>query len=375
MLTVLLAAGVGLLQVGSSSRLQAARTTADISARAAADAGVERAISLMNSKLNVESIWDNDTLPAVSTTGLPNCNADYSFSVSGDASSGFVISSTGTSAMAARTVSGRLVVRSYWFGLAAAENISIADQVEVDTIPSGAGLMIATNDTRSGNVKIGNNAVVNGDIRIGPGGAVDSVVDRGTDSLVTGRQYAADEMMEFAPVIVPEDLWNLPSNSYVYQPGVALSGNLKFNKLEIPDAGFQVITGNCRIYVAGDVNLKSNCWLVIPTDSSLSLYIDGHFEDYSASITNQSGNPSRFRILGTDTCNRVKFRAGSNIHAVTYAPTAEIFIESNANFYGACVGRKITVKPTGNFYYPVSLAQSIGINDESAYFATDYWWE
>jgi len=374
-LTVLLAAGVGLLQIGSSARLQAARTAAEISARVAADAGVEQAIFMMNNKLIDESIWDNSTLPAASATNLPNCYADYSFNVAGDASSGFVISATGTSAGTSRTVSGRLVVKSLWFGMAASENISIANQVEVDTIPSGAGLMVATNDTRSGNVKIGDNTVVNGNIRIGPGGIVDDVIDRGTDSLITGRQYAADAAMEFAPVIVPGDLASLPLGSYTYQAGVALTGNLKFNKLEIPDSGFQVITGNCRIYVAGDVNLINNCWLVIPPDASLSLYIDGHFEDTSASIANQSGNPARFRILGTDSCNRVKFRTGSNVHAVIYAPPAEIFIENNANFYGACVGRTIDVKPSGNFYYPTSLAQNIGIDDESAYFATDYWWE
>jgi len=374
-LTVLLAAGVGLLQIGSSARLQTARTAAEISARAAADAGVEQAIFMMNNKLNAEDVWDNTSLPAASTTNLPNCYADYSFNVAGDASSGFLISATGTSAMASKTVSGRLAVKSLWFGLAVSENINIANQVELATTPGGGDLTISTNDTRPGAVQLGNNCVVDGDIIIGPRGAIDEVIQSGTDVLVTGSKRTAEKALEFPPVTVPEDLRSMAAGSYVYQAGVALSGNLRFSSLSIPAGAFQVISGDCRIYVSGQVDFAANCWLVIPPDASLNLYIDGRMEDYSASIANQSGNPSRFRILGTNSCNSIWLGSGSHIHAAIYAPQANVVIDSGGNFYGACVCEKISVQPSGNFYYPTSLAQNIGINDESAYFATDYWWE
>ena len=63
--------GSGLLRLGSSARMQAVQGVADISARAAADAGLVSAVFQMNKKLNLESVWNNEDLPSATSTSLP----------------------------------------------------------------------------------------------------------------------------------------------------------------------------------------------------------------------------------------------------------------------------------------------------------------
>ncbi len=64
---ILLAMGMGLLRLGLNSRIFSIRTTSDIAARSAADAGLTKALFEMNEKLQVKP-WDDSTLPQAINT-------------------------------------------------------------------------------------------------------------------------------------------------------------------------------------------------------------------------------------------------------------------------------------------------------------------
>ena len=80
---ILFVLGGALLSVGMQSRALSVRTSSGIAARCAADAGLTKAVYGMNEKLKVKP-WNESGLPVVTNEQLPNTNATYSYSVSGD---------------------------------------------------------------------------------------------------------------------------------------------------------------------------------------------------------------------------------------------------------------------------------------------------
>ena len=94
-IVLLLTMGMGILSLGLTSRIHSTRNAAAIAARCAADAGVTEALYEMNQKLQVKP-WNPGILPEAIDEILPNCNALYSYTVTGDLGSGYIIESTGT---------------------------------------------------------------------------------------------------------------------------------------------------------------------------------------------------------------------------------------------------------------------------------------
>ena len=84
---ILLVLGSTLLSMGLSSRIYSLRTATDITARCAADAGLTRALYEMNQKLKVKP-WDDSTLPLEKQISLTNCDANYSYIVTGNLGGG-----------------------------------------------------------------------------------------------------------------------------------------------------------------------------------------------------------------------------------------------------------------------------------------------
>jgi len=102
--------GFGILRLGLESRMMASRTTAEISARAAADAGLTKAVFEMNKNLNVN--WNFNDIVSPMGTVLPSANANYNYTIEETAKDAeYKITSIGQSGRAAKTVSATLVVQ------------------------------------------------------------------------------------------------------------------------------------------------------------------------------------------------------------------------------------------------------------------------
>ena len=91
---ILLAMGVGLLDMGLNSRTFATRSTSGIKARCAADAGLTMALFRMNKELQVKP-WSVSTLPKAIDEKLPYCDATFSYTVTGDLANGYSVLSVG----------------------------------------------------------------------------------------------------------------------------------------------------------------------------------------------------------------------------------------------------------------------------------------
>ena len=79
MVLILFFVGFGILRLGMEKRMRAVRTTAEISARAAADAGLTKAIFEMNKNLDLG--WNFSSIESPATKVFPSANASYTYTV------------------------------------------------------------------------------------------------------------------------------------------------------------------------------------------------------------------------------------------------------------------------------------------------------
>ena len=123
-MVILMITGLGLLRLGYSSRILAVRSSFEIMAIEAADAGFVQAKLLMDKKLQEELVWNNSDMPSATDVPLANSDATYSYGVTGNAA-GFTVTSTGVAGNATRTVNGLLKIKSLWTGLSVQNTMDI----------------------------------------------------------------------------------------------------------------------------------------------------------------------------------------------------------------------------------------------------------
>jgi hypothetical protein len=94
---------LALIRIGQEARLRTVRSTSEIAARFAADAGIEQVLYQMNKTL-AAGTWTLDDIPLYSTQALTGSNADYTVTFSGNLAGGYQITSVGHAGGRTRTV-------------------------------------------------------------------------------------------------------------------------------------------------------------------------------------------------------------------------------------------------------------------------------
>jgi hypothetical protein len=95
-IVILLVMGAGLLSLGLQGQFRAVRSSSDIAARVAADAGLTKALFEMNRRLE-DGTSGNSNLPEAADAALLNCDATFDYAVTGDLAGGYTVSCTGRS--------------------------------------------------------------------------------------------------------------------------------------------------------------------------------------------------------------------------------------------------------------------------------------
>jgi Tfp pilus assembly protein PilX len=369
--------GLVLIRLGASARLQAARTVADISARAAADAGLTQAVRLMNKKLAEEPIWDNTTLPSATDEPLHNSDASLSIDIKGNQDTGFLITSTGKSGVAERKVYNRLDITSLWFGIGVKQNVIIRSKTTFSTIPEGSDFIVWTNSVGDDSIKLYPNTYIPGDIIVGPGGDPDTVIDTKASSVIGGDTFAAEEEIEFPDVTVPDLLYKgaLPAPDPL-DPNLIKLRNTDSGIYDNIDLGqgkkLHVVDGEVVIYVTDYIRLHNSAELRIldnATEPSVKLYLGGNMQADNGSIIlteNHTEKGTRLKIFGTDTCTSIILMNSGDLSAAIYAPYADLEIKNSGTTYGSFTGNNLEMKNSGTFIYDTRLADVV-IDDVEVY--------
>ena len=407
MVVLLSVIGLGLQQLGSGTQMKAARGVAEISARTAADAGFAKAIYEMNKNLNIRP-WNFSNVALAADATLPCTHADYTYTIEetvGD--SEYRITSVGQSGYATKTVSATVGVQGLFDYAICAQGYALPkrpkapkqnppppkplkkggkleikgynlDSYSSDPSKAYSGpIKIATNNVHKRSVKLREDVVINADIVVGPGGDPDKVIEIKHGAAITGDTYAATEKTELLSVTLPTSLENQPLKEFDYKEHVPIAGKGKYASLKIPKDEVQEIHGNCEIYVVGEVKIEDGAQLIVTEHSSLKLYVNGEkleVKKKSAGLINQTEDPKKLMIYGTDDCRKVKIENenAGDFYGAVYAPFAKVEMKTDGDLYGAFAGWDVKLKKKkgsehGTFYFDRSLrTDNVAATDDGA---------
>jgi len=291
MVVVLILVGLALLRLGQNARIQAIKTTAGISARAGADAGITEAVSLMYDKWFIRSTWNDSVSIASATVNLDSTygNANFFYTINGsEPKKGYQIVSTGNAGFAVKKVHAKMILKSFWFGIGVKEDIVINVGGTIGVIPEGETIIVRTNSTEDGAIDLKMGIEIPGDVVVGPGGDTDTVIEVKKDVIIYGDTYAADEPMDFPSVPAPE----YPAGAWVVSPG-----NPNEATISAPEVTFTNLTvgspetvdtvyvdgsanpdGEVKIYVEGKLLISQGAELVVTEGTYVTIYVGGELD-------------------------------------------------------------------------------------------------
>ncbi|MHC4395172.1 MAG: DUF7305 domain-containing protein [Planctomycetota bacterium] len=371
--------GAGLISLGYQSRAYAIRTTSDIAARNAADAGLTKAIFQMNEKLKAKP-WNGSTLPMVTNESLTNCDGTLSYTVALN-DGVYCVESIGTSGQRQKEINATLRLSGpFEYAIFVDSYINLENGAVIDWYNNEAGdenLRIGTNSIEAGAISLKTGATVNGDIIVGENGNPDIVVDD-LGATITGDIYASDSY-ELDLITLPQYLQDLPSQGTISN-SATITTSTKYDGINLASGGVITVDGEITLYITGDIILDNSASLDIADvnmnpDASLVLYLGGNLEGkYGSSINNRQGDAKKFKIYGLDNCQNMRFKNSSSFYGVIYAPNAAVIFDNGADAFGSIVAKSFEQKNSAKFTYDESL-RNVSINDAAVRFVVKRWSE
>jgi hypothetical protein len=373
---ILLAMGVGLLNLGMSGRIYASRTANDIKARCAADAGMTMALYEMNEKLEVKP-WNDSSLPEATNESLPYCDASFSYTVTSDPSDGYTVESIGTSDYAERTIVCVLKPQGpFEFAVFGEDGAELKNSAIVDWFNFGTDdeiLKVGTNSIASGAFSFKNSSTINGDVVVGVGGNPDSVIDD-FGATITGETRALREENVLPAITVPDWLESMPSSGTI-KNDTTVTNSAKYSSIDLKNSKTLLIDGDIALYVTGEITLGNSAELQIDSDGSLILYLGGNFEGKNSSnVNNLTQQAKKLQIYCLDSCEDMRFKNSSDFYGVIYAPNASVIMDNSANLHGAIVAKTFEQSNSGTFNYDANLRDA-SVYDEAVRFVVTNWHE
>ncbi len=379
-LIVLFLIGMGLLSLGLQGRILALQDASEVAARCAADAGLTKALFEMNEKLEVKP-WDDSTLPQTTNEVLPNCDATFSYTISGDSNGVYSIESTGDYGRAQRKVRSTLRLKSVFdYGIFVNGVMDLKNGTTIDAynLDAGETLRIGTNSTDAGVISAKLGVTIDGDVVVGSGGDPSVVVDSIDEAVITGDVYSSDEFV-LSSVIVPQYLQDLTSLGTLIG-GTTVTASAKYDSINVGNGEVITVDGPVVLYVIGDIILDNSAQILIVDpntnpNASLTLYLGGNIEcKNGGTINNTSSDPQKLTIYGLDTSTSIVFKTNSIFYGAIYAPNADVQLNAYVEYFGSCIAKSFLQSVNANFHYDASL-KNVSANDEGVRFVIKRWSE
>jgi hypothetical protein len=385
-IALMLMISAGLSSLDLHIRTWASSISNEIASRTAADAGLEKAIALMNSKLKSRT-WDDDDLPASIFECLPNCDAKFSYATEINKNGDYIVTSAGTSGRALRTVTAVMGLQGLFeyamlveHDLIMKPNTSISGYNSVDANDTDADMEIATADTDAGSIVLDSTVTVAGDIAVGVGGDPSTVIEDNGATIegISYSMYVPPPLPEIKPEPLPSmgTALTLSSASKTISPmdngqytGLTLSGGAT--------TVLHISGGEVVLHIAGDITLGVDTSVLVDAGSTLKLYVDGDIVTNVGSGFDSGGDPRQpenLQIYGTGTDQFFDLKAKSNWSGVIYAPNADIVLRAKGDFFGSVIADTLEFKSGGNFYYDEALRQ-VAVEDVGVRFVLRRWYE
>jgi len=349
---------------------------------------VVKAFVQMNEKLSNGSFADDygssgdegDVLWQSSYEALPNCNGQFSYSVSLGTGGVYEVEVTGTSGQAERKVNCSFKLKGPFEAALLVERTLVmkpGSTVEGFNFASaGEKLIMGTLSILDNQIILGGGVFVDGDVVVGVGGDPSEVISAG-DAVITGSTYAMSEEFYLPEPEVPEWLDSMPSQGTINSEGsITTSG--KYDGISLGKGDEVIIDGPVTLYVTGDIGLSNSAQLQINNDNpnaSLTLYMGGNlYCKNGGEINNRTKDSTRLKIFGLDDCTNLSFGATAEFYGAILAPEAEMNLKSSVEIYGSVLVKIFNQGSTAGFHYDAAL-RKVGIDDDLVRFVLNRWQE
>lgn len=378
---ILFVIGSGLLGIGLRSSLLSVKTASKIKARCAMDAALAKAVFEMNEKLKTVP-WNDSVLPEATNESLPNSEATYSYTVTGDIASGYSVDAVGMSGSCTQRVTAGLRLEGP-FGMAifSDDGITLENSASIDWFNYSLDeklLQVGTNSTDAGTVVLNVSAIINGDVVVGAGGDPDVVIDDllGT---ITGDTYSLTEMYELPMVEVPESLELLPSGG-ILNDTTTIVGPAKYDEISLTNNRVVTIDGPVSLYVVGNMTVDNTGEVRIVDagsnpDAYLTVYLGGDIQVVNSGLVNNlAADAKKLKVYCLDSCENVTLSNSVDFYGTIYAPTADVVIDNSTNVYGAIVAESFVQNNSADLNYDASL-RDVDVTDWGVRFVVENWEE
>jgi hypothetical protein len=378
--------GTALLSLGFQARISAIRTAQGIQARWAADAGLIKAVVNMNNKLTAKT-WSDISMPSATKEVLFQSDQSFSYQVGKDGSGNYTVTSIGITGPAIKRVYATMGLKGLFDSailvkdrISLMPNTLVAGYNSQDAADTDFDLKIGTTSTAADRIPIGPGTVIEGDVFVGVGGDPNTVI--GAGGTITGQKYTLHEEIDF-PVITPPPLPDTGKALSATGATITLdpTGSGTYTGISLSQSGgnpglVEIQGGDVVLYITGNIDLGNGCEVIVRPGSSLTLYVDGDISaDNSVGFNNQAGNVKDFQLFATGTAEQVfSLKAKSSIFGTIYAPDVDITLYPSTEMRGAIVGKGVTFKSGGTFYYDEAL-RDVSVDDAGARFYVKRWRE
>jgi hypothetical protein len=375
---IILVIGMGVLSVSTQCRVFSIHSSSQMAAQCAADSGITQALYEMNKKLKVLP-WNNSSLPELTDEILPDTDAIYSYSVTGDLSSGHFAKSIGKYGREERTIYCTFPLQGVFeYALFGDQYVQLKNGGTV--IPYNYGtddkyLQVGTNSTLAGSLDLKSGAIVDGDAVIGVSGDPDAVINDESGG-IKGNTFIMPKEHELPEVTVPQWLESMPSGGTINN-NTTISSSGKYDKIDLGNSKVIKIKGQVNLYIVGDFVLDNAAELRLTdaNDVSLTLFVGGNIEVKNGGVINNlTEDAKKLKIYGLNSCQNIILKNGSDFYGAMYTPNADIVMMNSGDMYGSVIAKSVDQRNSSTFHYDVSLRQ-VSIEDIGVRFVIKQWRE
>lgn len=290
----------------------------------------------------------------------------------------YEISSTGRfgSPTVAKTLKVTMQVKSVFsYAIFGDENVGLRGNAYVDSYDSRDGSYGGANVNSNGtvgtnaistvdpySVYLMNNATINGDVIIGPGGDTDEAIEIRNNAEINGIPSSADSPQELPEVIVPGGLPDRDPISLSGNDSSIIDESGEYSYIQLSSNSELTLDGELTLHITGALSLSSNSEIIITEGSDITIYVEGSFSQSSnTQINNLTQDPTRLAIYGTDSLTSVNWASNSDFYGSFYAPNADVDISSNAEIYGSIVADTVELASNARVHYDERLADELDL--------------
>lgn len=234
-----------------------------------------------------------------------------------------------------------------------------------DESGSGVKATVMLNSTSSGAFR-GERFTIYGDLRIGPGGNPDSVVETYSKAKITGTTAAASATVTIPTPAAPSGMPSSSGYLSLWTGTTTFSTNARYSGWSISGNNTVMrVTAPITIVVDGEISISDGAELRIESGGSLDLYVYGHMGVYNNSRLNvSSGSPSKLKIYMMGNNKSLTLTDRAKVWASAINRLGGLYVWGTGNpgseFYGTYMGKTLTMGDHTRFHIDVGGGGATG---------------